>query len=51
MNEPVCYHCGTEGTTDNPVTLGPDPYAYEINNDETEVWECASCRQDSCDDI
>lgn len=31
-------------TPDAPVTLAPDPYAWEIHHDATPVWLCASCR-------
>jgi hypothetical protein len=33
------------------VMFGSDPYASEINDDETEVWECMPCRMQSADDI
>ena len=46
-----CISCGCSNTEKNPVTKGPDPYAYEINDDDTEVWECDRCREDSAMDI
>lgn len=33
------------------ITFAPDPYAQEINVDQTNVWECEDCRQKSSDDI
>jgi C4-type Zn-finger protein len=30
---------------------GPDPYASEIHNNNTPVWECADCRYQSAQDI
>ena len=47
----ICCQCGCSNTEKNPVTKEPDPYQQEINDDETEVWECASCREDSAMDI
>ena len=46
-----CIDCGCEDSEKNPVTLGPDPYAEEINGDNTEVWECQRCRDSSLEDI
>ena len=34
-----------------PCTLGPDPFAQEIHDDDTEVWLCEKCYQDRKDDI
>jgi hypothetical protein len=46
-----CSHCGCENTEEYPVTKGPDPFQWEINDDKTEVWECRSCRHESAMDI
>jgi len=46
-----CEMCGCSNTKDNPVTKGPDPFQQEINDDDSEVWECESCRSDLADDI
>ena len=46
-----CCVCDCSNTKENPVTKGPDPYQSEINGDETEVWECENCRDDSAMDI
>jgi len=43
----ICCVCGT---TEN-LEYGPDPYAEDVNGDDTAVWECFSCRQQSADDI
>lgn len=43
----VCCSCG--GTAD--LAYGPDPYAEEIEGNDTPVWECASCRHDSAMEI
>jgi hypothetical protein len=48
-----CCSCGrwaSEYST-NPVTFGSDPYADEIGDDKTEVWECEDCRYESAMDI
>jgi hypothetical protein len=48
-----CSHCrrwATEYET-NPVTYGEDPYAAEIADDHTEIWECDNCREQSAMDI
>ncbi len=34
-----CRDCGG----DNNVTLGPCPFASEINGDETSHWMCETC--------
>lgn len=31
--------------------FAPDPYAQDINGNNTNVWECPVCRQNSADDI
>jgi len=39
---------GCEGpctTPDSPVTVGPDPYAFEIHGDRTPCRLCAECRR------
>lgn len=46
-----CSECGCKDTKENPVTFAPDPYQEEINGDDTEVWECDKCREDSRDCI
>ena len=46
-----CFRCGCKNTKENPVTKGPDPYQSEINNDNTEIWECEKCREDSAGEI
>ena len=46
-----CIVCGCSNTKENPVTKEPDLYQSEINGDDTEVWECEACRQDSAMDI
>ncbi len=46
-----CIECGCSNTKENPVIKDPDPYASEIYGDETEVWKCANCREDSAGDI
>jgi hypothetical protein len=33
-------------TPDAPVTLAPDPYAWEIHGDDTPVLLCADCRHE-----
>ena len=42
-----CIVCCCSNTEDNPVTKAPDPFQSEINDDDTEVWECRQCRDDS----
>ena len=44
---PTCEICGA---TDN-LLWEPDPYAHEINDDDTPVWLCEDCRQELEDDI
>lgn len=35
----------------NEATFGPDPYAQDIYDDDTPVWMCADCRDDSAMEI
>jgi len=42
-----CEYCGTN---DNLI-WGPNPYAHEINDDDTPMWLCENCRQELADDI
>ena len=44
------HKCISCGTTKN-VTFGPDPYQSEINDDDTPVWMCDTCREESAMDI
>ena len=46
VNE-VCECC----LTADDVTFEPDPFASEIHDDDTPVWMCASCREQSAWDI
>lgn len=48
LNKNICEQCGQTG---DDVTLSPDPYEHDINNDDTTVWLCSGCRQESCDAI
>lgn len=45
---PCCESCGECGPT---VGFGPDPYAQEINDDLTPVWQCAHCSYEHAQDI
>ena len=42
-----CEYCGT---SDN-LTWAPNPYAHEINDDDTPVWLCQGCREELAADI
>ncbi len=46
-----CVICGCSNTKENQVIKAPDPYQLEMNDDETELWECEQCREDSEGDI
>jgi hypothetical protein len=41
--DPVCQDCGTR----EKLVFAADPYQSDVNNDETEVWKCESCRHES----
>lgn len=43
-----CEFCGRD---DVPTTLIADPFAEEINGDDTEHWICDDCYQASCWEI
>ena len=36
---------------ESKITFAADPYNSEINNDNTEVWECEECRNNCAMDI
>ena len=42
-----CSHCG--GTKD--LSFAPDPYSSDVHNDDTPVWECGDCREQSAADV
>lgn len=42
-----CEECGTI----KEVTLAPDPYDSEINDDYTPIWMCDNCRSNRADEI
>jgi hypothetical protein len=42
-----CINCKTL----QDVSFGPDPYAADIYDDQTPVWECGNCREASLGDI
>jgi hypothetical protein len=42
-----CVGCGT---TKN-VTYGLDPYAHDVEGDDTKVYLCDTCRDNRADDI
>lgn len=46
-----CIICDCSNTKENPVTKEPDPYQEDVNNDDTEVWECGNCRLESAMEI
>ena len=47
VEKPKCIFCGA--TED--LEWAPDPYVWELYGDDTDVWECKSCRRESCADI
>jgi len=56
-NEPfkdiqVCCSCGKEfSVSSGDIEFGPDPFAEDVHNDPTPVWECEDCRYESAMDI
>lgn len=47
IEEGKCPSCGEIKT----ISFGPDPYASEINDDDTPVWLCEDCYQERAWDI
>lgn len=45
-----CVRCNILFTGDK-ITYGPDPYALDIENDRTNVWECKNCSYERSMDI
>ena len=46
----ICAGCGNK-FSENEIEFSPDPYAEEINGNDTKVWECKDCRDSSAFDI
>ena len=46
-----CVSCGCWVKEGEHMIYDSDPYADEIHNDNTKVWECSSCRHESAMDI
>ena len=44
---PQCFRCGSF----DKVSFSPDPYAHEINDDDSPVHQCESCAHESAMDI
>ena len=42
-----CSSCGEKADCE----YGPNPYQHDVNGDDTPVWMCEPCRQQSADDI
>lgn len=47
VNNPDHHHCVSCDIDDDTVTFGPDPYASSVHGDDTPVWECLVCRNQS----
>ena len=45
-----CAACGRM-FGEGEISFAPDPYNQEINDDDTNVWECSDCREESRGDI
>jgi len=45
--EPRCFRCGTSQN----VYFDADPFASEIYNDHTNVYQCSACAADSAGDV
>lgn len=39
------------GEGEDEVEYGPDPYASEIYDDDTPLWQCGRCHRLSADEI
>ena len=46
-----CCVCGATTIPESPVTYAPNPYDEEIHGDDTPVWMCDICRDESALDI
>lgn len=43
----TCPDCGDKTV----CTFAPNPYAHDVNGDDTPVWMCENCRSRSAEDI
>lgn len=43
----TCEQCEKQGL----CFFGPDPYAHEIHDNDTPLWQCTFCYRESCDEI
>ena len=54
ISRPALKHkcvCCKKMFSEKDIEYAPDPYSNEIDNDDTKVWECCECRNESADDI
>jgi len=45
-----CVNCG-KLFDEKDIVFAPDPFEEEINENDTPVWECEKCREESAGDI
>lgn len=45
-----CQSCGKFFPL-SEIFFGPDPFAQEIYGDDTEIWLCEKCLEESASDI
>ena len=50
-DKPAQGNCCEYCLTHDNLIWGPNPYAHEINDDDTPMWLCENCRQELADDI
>jgi len=50
MKKPKCQNKYCKTPYDD-VTYEPDPFDEELNDDDTPVYQCKNCREDSLMDI
>ena len=48
--QPVSMSCAECGTTEN-LMYAPDPYRYDLFDDDRLVWLCMDCRRDIASDV
>jgi len=46
----ICFRC-EKAFPLSEIFFGPDPYAQELFDDNTDVWLCSECCRESANDI
>ncbi len=46
-----CIRCGKRVSANRVDLYAPDPYEWDVYENDTKVWECEKCRESSVNEI